>query len=584
MINMKINGIAVEVEEGTMVLEAAKKANMRIPTLCYSPDLPPWGSCGLCIVKNVGPNGRARMARACTTPCENNMNIVTHDPEINEARKTVLKLILSNHPKDCLQCPRNGKCELQDLAAELQVGQDRFDDLPRYLPMDTSYEEVALNRQKCISCGRCVTVCQQMQNVWALEYSGRGEETIIGPGGDALLAESPCVRCGQCAVHCPVSAIVTKNPLEKVSQALLNPELTCVVSMAPSVRIGISEEFGLPSGTVTTGKMYTALRMMGFKYVFDTNFGADMTIMEEGTELVQRLTKGSGPIPMFTSCCPAWIDYAEKRYHDMLPHLSTAKSPQQMQGALTKNVWAGNAGLKAAQVFHLSIMPCTAKAWEARRNDDMKTSGTSDVDMVITTREFAVLLRQAGIDFANLPESPADNPLGPYTGAATIFGATGGVMEAAVRTAYYLVEKKELGNIEFTPVRGLEGVKEAKVVLGGIEVRLAVIHQLGNVDAVVQKIRAEIAAGKDPSYHFVEVMSCRGGCVAGGGQPYGATDDIRKKRAAGLYQDDKNQKFRRSHENPSVQQMYKDFLGEPCGEKSHHLLHTHYVKRPLYTK
>ncbi len=578
MVTININGKDVQVAEGTTILAAAKKIGVKIPTLCYNPDLPAWASCGICIVRLAGT---AKMLRACCTAATNGMKLITHDPEITKARRTVLELILSNHPSDCLQCSRSGQCELQTLAAEFGLRDTRFRKILKEQPVDDSYEEIVLDRDKCINCGRCVEACQIMQNAWALEYSGRGDKTVIGPVAGAKLADSPCIKCGQCAAHCPVGAITTHNPLQELWNKLADETLTSAVQIAPSVRAALGEEFDLPVGTITTQKIYTALRMMGFKYVFDTNFAADLTIMEEGTELVERLTKG-GALPMFTSCCPGWVDYAEKHYHDMLPHLSTAKSPQQMQGAVTKTYWAEQAGLKPEQIFSVSIMPCTAKAYEARRNDDMKSSGASDVDLVLTTRELAMLIRQAGIDFVNLEESAADNPLGPYSGAGTIFGATGGVMEAAVRTAYALVTKKELGNINLTPVRGLEAVKASEIDLDGTKIRVAVVHQMGNVDKVVQQVREALAAGKEPPYHFIEVMACRGGCVAGGGQPYGATDEVRSKRAAALYRDDDDCAVRVSHKNPEIVKLYDRFLGKPCGEKSHHLLHTKYTARSLY--
>ncbi|MDR1786350.1 MAG: [FeFe] hydrogenase, group A [Spirochaetaceae bacterium] len=578
--NVTINNIDIDVDYGVSILDAAKKAGFRIPTLCNSPDLPAWASCGLCIVRMAGT---PRMVRACCTMATEGMKVVTHDPELTRARRTVLELILSNHPADCLNCARNNHCELQSLAAEFGVKEPRLTPNLKNQSVDDSYEEVVFDRDKCINCGRCVEVCQGMQNVWALEYTGRGDKTIIGPVAGAKLINSPCVKCGQCAAHCPVGAITTRNPLQRVQDALANPALTCVAAIAPSVRAALGEEFDLPVGTITTGKIYTALRVMGFRHVFDTNFAADVTIMEEGTELINRLTKGTGPLPMFTSCCPAWIDYAEKRYHGLLPHLSTTKSPQQIQGALTKTYWAKQMNVAPGDIFHLSIMPCAAKAWEARRDGNMQVSGAPDIDMVITTREFASLIRMYGIDFASLPESAADNPLGPYSGAATIFGATGGVMEAAVRTAYAVVEKKELGDLNFTPVRGLDAVKEAAVTLGGKEVRLAVVHQLGNVDAVVQRVLSALGDKKEPPYHFIEVMSCRGGCVAGGGQPYGADDEIRLKRAAALYRDDTNSAVRTSHGNPLVQEVYKKFLHGPNSHEAHHLLHTTYTERKLYS-
>ncbi|MCQ2579190.1 MAG: [FeFe] hydrogenase, group A [Treponemataceae bacterium] len=583
MIDLTINGKPVSVEEGTTILQAAEKLNIKIPSLCYNKDLPAWASCGICVIKNVDPKtGRARMARACCTACTPGMNIVTNDLELTKARRTVLELILANHPDDCLKCNRSGQCELQKLAADFGLRKNSFTKIIRDQPTDDSYEAIVFDRKKCISCGRCVEACQMMQNVWALEYTGRGDKTVIGPVAGADLAHSPCIRCGQCAAHCPTGAITYHTPVEAVFTKVADPEITAVASIAPSVRAALGEEFGLPAGTLTTGKIYTALRMLGFKYIFDTNFAADLTIMEEGTELVTRLTKG-GALPMFTSCCPGWVDYAEKNYHDFLPNLSTAKSPQQMQGAITKTYWAEQVKVDPSKIFHLSIMPCTAKAYEARRNDDMKSSGAQDVDMVLTTREFATLIRQAGIDFVNLEDSQADNPIGPYTGAATIFGATGGVMEAAVRTAYKLVTGKELGDVNYTPVRGLEGVKKAVVDLNGTKVKLAVIHQMGNVDAVIQEIRKAAAEGKERPYDFIEVMACKGGCVTGGGQPYGHCDDLRIKRAAALYEDDSSHEIRCSHQNPLITQIYDKYFGEPNSEKAHHLLHTHYTPRDLYT-
>ena len=420
-----------------------------------------------------------------------------------------------------------------------------------------------------------------MQNVFALEYNGRGDKTMIGPVAGRVLADSPCIRCGQCAVHCPVGAITFKNPIKSVFDKLADKETIGVAAMAPSVRAAIGEEFGMAPGTLTTGKIYAALRQLGFKYVFDTNFAADLTIMEEGNELLERVSKG-GKLPMFTSCCPGWIDYCEKKFHDMLPHLSTCKSPQQMQGAVTKTYFAEKNGIKKENIFNVSIMPCTAKLWESQRDKSMSSSGLKDYDMVLTTRELAMLIREAGIDFANLPEENADSLIGAYTGAGTIFGVTGGVMEAAVRTAYFVANKKELGPVEYEPVRGMEGVKSAEVDLGGTKVRIAVVHQIKNVDAVVEQIRSDLAAGKEPTWHFIEVMACRGGCIGGGGQPYGVTDAVRAERTKALYTDDEKCTIRQSHNNPEIVAIYKDFLGEPLGHKSHELLHTSYVELEQY--
>jgi NADH-quinone oxidoreductase subunit G len=526
------------------------------------------------------------MVRACTTSAEENMDIITHDAEIIATRRTVLELILSNHPNDCLQCPRNGNCELQELAAEFGIRESPYRKILGALPIDDSNPAIVLNPEKCIRCGRCVKVCQEMQNVWALEFLGRGIKGRIASAADTPLGESPCIKCGQCAAHCPVGAIYERDDTAKVWAALQDPDKHTVVQIAPAVRVALAEEFGLEPGTIVTKKIYAALRRLGFNTVFDTNFSADLTIMEEGTELVKRLTENAGAIPLITSCCPAWVDYMEKYYADMIPNFSTAKSPQQMMGAMIKAYWAGKAGIDPAKVYSVSVMPCTAKKWETRRNGDMKSAGYGDdVDIAITTRELARMIKQAGIEIMALPDEDADNPMGPYTGAGTIFGATGGVMEAAVRSAYFLVTKKELGDVNFKPVRGLDGVKEAEVDFNnGTKIRIAVAHQMGNIAAVLDRIREARDAGKETPYHFVEVMACRGGCIGGGGQPYGCTDEVRSRRIAGIYQDDEQSAIRCSHQNPFITQVYKEFLGEPSGHKAHELLHTKYTARELYLK
>jgi len=579
MINVKINGKAIQVPDDTTILAAAKMANVKIPSLCYNSDLPAWASCGICIVRQ---EGTTRMLRACCTKMAEGMSVITHDPEIIKARRTVLELILSNHPQECLTCTRNNSCELQALAAEFGLREIRFEHFIINRPLDDSNGAIVFDRNKCINCGRCVEVCQEMQKVNAIEYQGRGGKTVIGPADLADLADSPCVKCGQCAAHCPVGAIYEAHANRKVWDHLADTNFVTVAQIAPAVRVALGEEFGLEPGTISTKKIYSALRRIGFKYVFDTNFSADLTIMEEGTELIGRLLKGKGEIPLFTSCCPAWIDYAEKNAQDLLPNLSTAKSPQQMMGSLIKTYWAQKSGIDPAKIYSVSIMPCTAKKYECKRNEDMNSSGFQDVDNVLTTRELARFIKQSGIDFNDLPEEEADNPLGPYTGAATIFGATGGVMEAALRTAYAVITGKELGDINFIPARGLKNVKEAKVDVAGTEVRIAVVHQLGNVEEVLKIVRDAKAAKKDPPYHFIEVMACRGGCISGGGQPYGANDAIRAKRAAGLYTDDERSTIRVSHKNEAVLAVYTEFLKEPNSEKAHHLLHTHYIKRELY--
>lgn len=581
LVTIKIDGKPVQVEEGMSVLQAARSVQVKIPSLCYHPDLPAWAACGICVVK---VEKSPKMMRACALPVSEGLSVITNDPELVEVRRSVLQLILASHPQECLTCMRNQNCELQRLSAEFGIRDIPFELRPKKLPKDESTTSIVLDPSKCVLCGRCVSVCQGMQNVWALEFLSRGDHTRIAPAGDIQLDDSPCIKCGQCSAHCPVGAIYEKDATACVWENLMNPQKVCIVQIAPAVRVALGEAFGLEPGTLTTGKIYTALKRLGFKAVFDTNFGADLTIMEEGSELVERLTKHPDQLPLITTCCPAWVDYLEKYYPDMIPHFSTAKSPQAMVGALTKTYYAQKVGIDPATIYHVSVMPCTAKKYEVQRDQTMHSSGFQDIDCSITTRELARMIKQAGIDFLNLPDSPADDPLGEYTGAGTIFGVTGGVMEAAIRTAHYLITGKEMGDVNYTPVRGIEGIKEATLEVGGKTVRIAVAHQMGNIQTVLEKVKEAKAKGQEVPYHFIEVMACRGGCVGGGGQPYGATDEIRLKRAQGIYRDDTISKERCSHKNPSVQKLYKEFLGHPLSEKSHHLLHTHYVPRPLYRK
>jgi NADH-quinone oxidoreductase subunit G len=584
MVNAKINGIPVQVAEGTTILDAARKVEVKIPTLCVNDDLEPWAACGICVVKN----GKSpKLIRACCTPIDEGMDIVTNDAELVQTRKTVIELILSTHPDDCLACPRNQECELQRLAAEFGIREQPFPKKIRNIPIDTSTGSLILNPDKCIRCGRCVKVCQEMQNVWAIEFLGRGEKTRIAPAGDVKLGEGPCIKCGQCSAHCPVGAIYENDQTAEVWDALLktgDEAKTCVVQIAPAVRVALGEAFGLPPGTNLTRKIYTALRRLGFDAIFDTNFAADLTIMEEGTELVKRLTKGEGDIPLITSCCPAWVDYLEKYYGDMIPNFSTAKSPQQMMGAMVKTYYAHKSALDPAKIYSVSIMPCTAKKYENGRDKTMYSSGQKDVDVTLTTRELARMIKQAGIDLLNLPESEPDSPLGPNTGAGVIFGATGGVMEAALRTAYNLLTGTDLKDVNFTGVRGISGIKEASVHIGATEIRVAVAHQMGNIAQVLDMVRKAKAEGKDVPWHFIEVMACRGGCIGGGGQPYGCTDDVRKMRIRGIYDADEASEYRCSHQNPYIKQVYAEFLEAPGSHKAHELLHTHYESKPLYLK
>lgn len=589
MVKLKIDNFDVEVPAGTSILDAARTVQIDIPTLCKHPDVDPSAGCGMCIVKVNG-----RILRSCCTPVNEGMQIITSDPEIVSVRRTVLELILSNHPNECLNCIRSGHCELQDLTNDFGISSSRLPSLNKKYELDDSTHSIVLDPSKCVVCGRCVEVCQNQQNVWALSYLNRGLATKVTAAGGIKLADSPCIKCGQCSAHCPTGAIVEYDETQKVWDMLNNPDLMTIVQIAPAVRVAIGEEFGYNFGENLTGKTYAALRRLGFKKVFDTNFGADLTIIEEATEFVRRFTKEPESLPMFTSCCPAWVDMLEKYHQDMIPNFSTCKSPQSMVGAMAKTYYAEKNAIDPAKIRVISIMPCTAKKWEIVRSEDMRSSGFQDVDVSLTTRELTRMIKQAGINFRDLAEAEADNPLGEYSGAATIFGTTGGVMTAALRTAYFYVTGEELDNIEFKVIEGLEGIKEAEVDIKGNKVRIAVAHGAGNVDEVIRRIREAKEKGEETPYHFVEVMACRGGCVSGGGQPRvimagqpkprGITDDIRKKRADGLLSEDLQAKNRRSHHNESIKALYKEYLGEPLGDKAHHLLHTHYVSRKPYGK
>lgn len=592
LIQLEVNGVAVSVPKGSNLLVAAKAANVKIPTLCYHPDLKPGASCGICVVRQLVPsrnpadNGKLvpspKLLRACCTEATPGMKILTHDPDIVQVRRTVLELILANHPSDCLQCPRSGVCELQAIAADFGIRDIPFPKEVVHHDNDTSTPSLVLNPDKCIKCGRCAEVCQEMQNVWALEFIGRGEKTVMAPAAGVKLADSPCIKCGQCSAHCPVGAIYEKDETKKAWAAIQDPEKTCLVQIAPAVRVALGEAFGMEPGAISTGKIYAALRRLGFDRVFDTNFSADVTIMEEGTEFIKRFTSG-GTLPLITSCCPAWTDWMEKYAPDFTENFSTAKSPQQMLSALAKSYWAERNGVDPKNVHMTSIMPCTAKKYEISRDEYMSATGQQDTDVVLTTRELARMIKSAGVDFASLPEEKADDLLGAYTGAGTIFGVTGGVMEAALRTAYCLITKEaKPPSIEFKDVRGMDGIKTATIDVKGTKVNIAVAHQMGNVEKVLDQVREDRKAGRKPRYDFIEVMACRGGCIGGGGQPCLANDEVRAKRTAGIYTDDEKSVLRMSHLNPEVQALYKDYLGEPGSEKAEHLLHTHYKKLDVY--
>jgi NADH-quinone oxidoreductase subunit G len=580
-VNVKINGLPVTVPAGTSILDAARQVQVKIPTLCKDDDLLPTAACGLCIVQIAG---QPRMPRACCTPVIEGMDITTHSGTLTDIRRTVLELLLSTHPSSCLTCGRNGTCELQALAADFGIRTENIKRIVTPIPPDNSTGSIIIDFTKCIKCGRCVQVCQEVQNVWALSFLDRGINTRMAPAGDITLAESPCVKCGQCANHCPTGAIVENDETPAVWAALHDENKHCVVQIAPAVRVAIGEAFGLPPGTNLTGKLYTALRRLGFKAVFDTNFSADLTIMEEASEFIERFVHKRGQLPLITSCCPSWTDFMEKVHYDFIDNFSTAKSPQQMLGVLAKTYYAKKLGIDPARMYVASFMPCTAKKYELERTNEMYASGYIDVDIALTTRELARLIKQSGLDFLNLPDGEADSILGEYTGAGALFGVTGGVMEAALRTAYFFVTGHNLEKVEFAAVRGLQGVKQAEITINGSIIRVAVAHGLSNVESVLDEVRAARLAGREPPIHFIEVMACAGGCIGGGGQPYGVTGEVRTKRAAGLYQHDRDRPLRLSHENPEVKRVYDDFLGQPLSPKAHELLHTRYTARPLYKR
>jgi NADP-reducing hydrogenase subunit HndD len=588
MLKLKINNQDVSVKAGTTILDAAKKAGFRIPTLCNHPDLSVAGNCRICVVEQVGV---WNLPASCCTPVAEGMEILTNTAKVRKARKDVLELLLSEHNADCTKCYRNGNCELQDLSREYLTEEDKYLDISAKKDLDKSSASIQKDDSKCIRCQRCVRTCEELQKVSALTMAHKGENAIVETFMDLPLNEVVCTNCGQCVNRCPVGALTERNYIEEVWEALSDPKKHVVVQTAPAVRVGIGEALGLPAGTRSTGKMVTALKMIGFDKVFDTNFTADLTIMEEGTELLTRLKnalvdkKKDVSLPMTTSCSPGWIKYIEHEFPNLLDHVSTCKSPQQMFGPLAKTYYAKQAGIDPKDIFVVSIMPCTAKKYEADR-PEMRSSGYKDVDVVLTTREFALMIEQAGLDFKNLKDSKEDSLLGKHTGAAVIFGNTGGVMEAALRTAYEIVTGKEVPfeNLNIMPVRGMEGVKEASIkiegtvdawkFLEGAELKVAIAHGLKNARTLMK----QLDAGKSP-YHFIEVMACPGGCIGGGGQPIPTNEDIRKARTKGIYDEDESLEFRKSHDNPEIKHIYKDFLKEPLGHLSHELLHTHYKKR-----
>lgn len=589
-INVTINGFQFEVEKGKTILEAANEAGIIIPTLCYHKDLCIAGNCRVCVVEVIG---QKRLAAACATPCEEEMEILTNSLKVRNSRKHIIELLLSEHNADCTKCYKNGNCELQELASEYKI---MTQDFIRLTPMknytiDQFSPSIIKDDSKCIRCQRCVRTCAELQGVNALTVAYKGDEMKISTFFEKTMNDVVCTTCGQCVNHCPTGALVERNYIEEVWDAIADPQKHVVVQTAPSVRIGLGEELGMSVGERVTGKMVTALKRLGFNSVMDTDFTADLTIIEEGTELLTRLKRAlvekdeKVKLPMATSCSPGWIKYIEHMFPEYLDNLSTCKSPQQMFGALAKTYYAKARNIEPENIVSVSIMPCTAKKFEAKR-PEMHDSGYRDVDYVLTTRELAIMIKQAGIEFDKLPDSKFDRLMGESTGAAVIFGATGGVMEAALRTAYELVTGREVPfkNLNITAVRGMEGVREASIkiekpieewaFLDGVELKCAVAHGLVNARKVMEAVKNGTS-----EYHFIEVMACPGGCLGGGGQPIPTSPEIRKKRAEAIYAEDEGMPLRKSHENPEVLKIYQDYLGEPLGEKSHHLLHTSYVQR-----
>ena len=587
MLNLTLNLQKIQVPEGTTILHAAKQLGVKIPTLCNLENREAIGACRVCLVEVEG--ARTLMA-ACSTPVNEGMVVRTHSARARAARRQVVELLLSEHDGNCQTCDRGDDCELRALAAEMGIERVPFEGIKAHAKIDDSTPALIRDNAKCIKCRRCVTVCGEVQGVGALFPQGRGFQTVVGPAFTRDLDSVACVQCGQCAAICPVGAIVEKNSIAEVWQALENPAKHVVVQTAPAIRAALGECFGYPPGTRVTGKMAAALRRLGFDGVFDTNFTADLTIMEEGTELLTRLKKAlvdkeSVALPMFTSCSPGWINFAEFYFPQFLPNLSTCKSPQQMFGAVAKSYYAQKIGKRPEDLVVVSVMPCTAKKYESQR-PEMNASGVQDVDYVLTTRELAKMIKEAGIDFVNLPDEAMDAPLGLSSGAADIFANTGGVMEAALRTAYEIVTGKELpaDNLHVKAIEGLGGVKEAALTitgaqpewsfLEGVELKVAVSHGLGNTRRLLEHIKAN-----GSPYHFIEVMTCPGGCIGGGGQPRFTDDAVRLKRISAIYSEDESKKLRKSHENPDIQTLYKEYLGRPLGERSHHLLHTHYAHK-----
>lgn len=577
MVNLKINGKEVSVPAGTTILDAARKAGIKIPTLCYLRDINAIGACRVCVVEVKGARS---LVAACVYPVNEGMEVTTNSKKVLDSRKTTVELLLSNHKKECLYCVRNGNCELQDLSTELGCEIGKYAGEVSESEVDLSTPYLIRDNSKCILCRRCVAACKNYQGISVIGANARGFDTHIGCSFEKKLSDVDCVGCGQCITVCPTGALREREEIDEVTAALNDPSKYVIFGTAPATRVGIGEEFGYPVGTNCEGKMVASIKALGADEVFDVDFSADLTIMEEGAEFIDRVKNG-GVLPMMTSCSPAWIKFVEHNYPELIPNLSTCKSPQQMFGAIVKTYYAEKIGKDPKDIVVVSVMPCTAKKFEKGR-PEMKAAGVPDIDYVLTTRELARLIKKNGILFDELEDAKYDDPLGISTGAGLIFGVTGGVMEAALRTVKEVLENKSSEKVDFTEVRGLEGVKEATYNVAGIEVKVAVASGLGNA----RKLCEEIKNGKSP-YHFIEIMSCPGGCVNGGGQPIKTAyvrnnTDYRKKRSEAIYEGDRKMAIRKSHENPIIKEVYETYLGEPNSHKAHAILHTHYTARNKY--
>ncbi len=569
--NINVNGREVEARPGEMLLQALQRNGIQIPTLCHLDGLFPSGACRMCVVEVAD---RPNLVPSCACPVSDGMNVQTHSRRVVQARKTIVELLLANHPDDCLYCVRNTDCSLKNLASELGVRQRRVVGSKRSFKEDTASPAIERDPDKCILCGRCVRVCEEVQALSAIDFVGRGSQTRIGTAFEEGLNVSNCVFCGQCVKVCPTGALREQSHMKQVMQALSRKDTITVVQHAPSVSVTLGEEFGIKPGVDVAGLMTAALRRLGFNYVFDTSYGADLTIMEEASELVHRIQNG-GTLPMFTSCCPGWVKFVEQSHPDFIGNLSTCRSPQQMLASIIKHHFVQKHGIAPENVFSVSIMPCTAKKFEASRPEFMR-DGIPQVDAVLTTRELARMIRLHNLKLDALVPEPGDAPFGERSTAAKLFGASGGVMEAALRTAHKLITGNEMDNLKIDAVRGFKGIKEAHCAVGDLTVGVAVVSGLGNAEKLMDQIRE----GRN-DIHFVEVMACPGGCICGGGQPFSFDPAVLRKRAQALYQIDKDEPLRTSHANPAIQELYKEFLGAPLGERSHELLHTHYAQRDV---